>query len=255
MGLKRICERIDIDTWKKIADRVQYLNIYDFSDREFYENLFLLRNYLVDLNVSLDFLSRYPSNRDEIGLASLLQGIYDGNVYGDYKKANFFEKIYQLDNLGIKDIVYMPVDFPSKVEGISLIKNGENKEIIGVNKCFTDGIIEIEYPDSPLDRFYNVQLLEDVNYLINVLLRVDNDYKNVFVNIVDSCAILKNFNGEYPNRESILELRYPGLCIYPYTGSDDKRHNILKQIYYKYNNDDSKYPKKLVREYNNYHYE
>lgn len=255
MGLKRLCERIDIDCWKKIADRVQHLNIYDFSDSEFYENLYLLKDYLVDLDISLDFLSRYPSNRDEIGLASLLQGIYDGNVYGDYKKANFFEKIYQLDDLGIKNIMYMPVDFPEMVEGISLIKDDNDKEIIGINKCFTDGIIGIKYPDSPLDRFYNVQILDDVNYLINVLLKVDNDYKNKFVNIVDSCAILKNFNAEYPNKESFLEIRYPGICMYPYTGNDDRRHYFLKQVYCKYNDDMGKCSKKLIREYNNYHYE
>lgn len=255
MVLKKLSERIDIDTWKVIADRAQMLNIYDFSDEEFYDNLNMMRRMLSDLDISLDFLSRYPDNISEVGLASLLQAIYSGNVYNDYKKANFYEKIYQLDELGIPWIQFRPVEFPSKVEGISLIKDSDEKDIIGVNKCFTDGDFDIGYPDSPLNRRYDIENLNDANYLINILLSVDTDYKNQFVYLDDACAVLKNFNGEYPSKESITEVRYPGLCMYRNENKNIKRHYILKQIFYKFDPREARYTKRLVRTPNNYHYE
>lgn len=255
MVLRKLSDRIDIDTWKVIADRLQGLNIYDFSDEEFNNNLINMKWMLSDLDISLDFLSRYPKNINEVGLASLLQAIYSGNVYNDYKKANFYEKIYQLDELGIPWIEFRPVEFPSLVEGISLIKDFDEKDIIGVNKCFTDGDFDIGYPDSPLNRRYDIVNLKNANYLIKILLSVDTDYKNQFISLEDACAILKNFNGDYPSKESITEVEYPGLGLYRNGNLNYKRRMILKQIYYKFDTSKALYTKRLVRTPNNYHYE
>jgi len=255
MDVKRLNDKISIDIWKKIADRIQMLNIYDFSDREFMNNLHMLQEMVSDLDISLDYLSRYPNSYDEIGLASLLQAIYDEDVYNDYKKANFYEKINQLDDLGVKWISFFPVNFPSKIENISLFTDDVSGKILGINKCFTDGDFKVDYVDSPLDRRYDLINLRDANYIFNVLLMVDDQHKNQFVKMEDVGVILKNFNGKYPSKESILEVRYPGLCTYYKDMPGDRRQLILKQIYQLYDIRNVSYPKKLMRVPNNYHYE
>lgn len=255
MDVKRLNDKIDINVWKTIADRVQMLNIYDFSDREFMDNLYMLREMVLDLDISVDFLSRYPNSCEDIGLASLLQAIYDGAVYNDYKKANFYEKIHQLDDLGVDAVRFCPVDFPTKIENISLFRDEISGETLGINKCFTDGDFRVSYVDEPLNRRYDLINLRDANYIFNVLLSIDNQYKYAFVKMDDVSVILKNFNGNYPSKESILEVRYPGLCTYYKNIQNDRRQLILKQIYQLYDTRGASYPKKLMRVSNNYHYE
>ena len=252
--MKRLNERISIDTWKVIADRVQKLNIYDFSDREFNENLILLREMLSDLDICLDSLSRYPKRDSEVGLASLLQAIYSGNVFDDYKKANFYEKIYQLDELGIPSIEFKPVNFPIFSGGISLLKD-ECGATVGAKKSFTDGEFDIWYADEPLNRWYDIVNLKDANYLLNALVELDTSSGKVIVNPDDSYAVLKNFNGVFPNKETLEWLNYPGLCVYPRYSDNDMRQLILKQIFLPFDNEKGSYHKKLVRMRNNYHYE
>lgn len=252
--MKRLNERISIDTWKTIADRVQRLNIYDFSDREFNENLIMLRSMLSDLEISLEFLSKYPKNNNEIGLASLLHSIYSGNVFDDYKKANFYEKIYQLDELGIPSIEFKPVNFPIFSGGISLLKD-DRGTTVGARKCFTDGEFNVWYADEPLNRWYDIVNLKDANYLLNALVELDTSSGKVIVNPDDSYAVLKNFNGVFPNKETLEWLNYPGLCVYPKYLDNGMRQLILKQIFLPFDNEKGSYHKKLVRMRNNYHYE
>lgn len=251
----RLYERISIDTWKRIADRVQKLNIYDNSSEEFNWNLEELRRMVSDLEISLDYGMRYPGAVEDIGLVSLLEGIYSSNVYMDYKKANFYEKIHQLDEIGIPSIEFRPAGFIDRVEGISVFKNSITGEAVGVRKCFTDGEFRIAYPDNPMDDVYGLYDLKEDNYLINVLVELDTSSMNPVVNPSETYAILRNFNGEYPNKESIEEIRYPGLCTYYKNLDDGRRQLILKQIFYKFDTRNAKYSKKLVREPFNYHYE
>ena len=56
----RLSDKLSIDVWKKIADNVQKLKIYNFSDIEFDENLIMLRELLLNEGITFDFLSRYP---------------------------------------------------------------------------------------------------------------------------------------------------------------------------------------------------
>lgn len=245
----KLYDKLSIDVWNVIADSVQLLNIYDFSDWEFYNNLELLNGLLIDKGIYFDFLERYPNKIEDIGLASLLQEIYNASVYGDYKKANFYEKIYQLSDLGLSSIQFLPFDFPNDIKGISLIKN-ENGEVLGINNCFTDGNFDIGYSDETLDRWYDIVNLEDANYVLRVLVNNING-ENVISD--KSYAILRNFNGEYPSKKDIYDIRYPGLCIYDKFINDEK-HYILKQIFYPYSNNRG-YFKKLIREKDNYHYE
>lgn len=252
--MKRLSEKIDIDTWKRIADRVQKLNFYYFSQEEFNNNLIMLRNLLLDLDINLDFLSRYPNNINEIGLASLLEEIYMSSVLSDYKKANFYEKIYQLDMLGISYIQFLPVGFIDCIKGISLVKDDVSGKGIWIKKCFTDGSFDIGYPDIGINDIYDLINLKDANYVINVVSELDESGNRV-LDKEESYAVLKNFNGCFPDKESILEIRYPGLCAYFKYIDNDKRQLILKQVFYTINTKNMKYEKKLVRELNNFHYE
>lgn len=249
----KLSDRLAIDIWKVIADKVQMLRIYDFSDREFNENLVMLGKMLANLDISLDFLNRYPNSAGEVGLAALLQGIYSGNVFNDYKKANFYEKIYQLDELGIPSIQFRPVDFPACVDGISLLKDIDTGEDVGIRNCFTDGEFKIGYPDMPLNRRYDLVNLKDANYVIDVL--VDKREEGIFINQDESYAILRNFNGIYPNKETLYDIRYPGLGVYSRYLDDGKRQIYLKELFYPMDRDSVNYPKKLVRMKDNYHYE
>ena len=244
----KLYDKLSIDVWKLIADKVQLLNIYDFSDWEFNNNLILLSQLLNEVGIYFDFNQRYPNSVDEIGLASLLQEIYNANVYSDYKKANFYEKIYQLSDLGISWIEFRPVDFLREINGISLIKD-EIGNVLGINNYFTDGNFDISYVDEPFNRWYDIINLENANYVLNILLKNTDDKI-----IVDDCGIiLRNFNGVFPNRKDIYDIRYPGLCMYD-KFIDGEKHYILKQFFYPYN-DKKSYPKKLIREKDNYHYE
>lgn len=251
--MRSLSKKISIDTWKMIADRVQKLNIYDFSDREFNENLVLLRMLLSDLDICLEYLSRYPTREQDIGLASLLQAIYSSNVNTDYKKANFYEKINQLDILSIPSIQFRPIGFED-VRGLMLTKSPYDMSTISVNKCFTDGDFKIEYYNSGDNQCYDMVHFNDANYLINVLVELDANSKTPRINPDASFAVLRNFDGFYPVKESIDELRFPGLCTYFKYFDDNTRHLILKQIYLKLDRFDTQYSRKLVRTPRNFHY-
>lgn len=244
-----LSKKIDIDTWKRIADCVQRLNFYYFSQEEFDNNLILLRKLLLDLEIDIDFLSRYPTSVNDVGLASLLEEIYISDVLSDYKKANFYEKIFQLDMIGVRYIQFLPVEFIDNVKDIYLIKDDMTKENVWIKKCFTDGSFDIGYFPSK----YDVINICDANYVINVISKMDNAGKVV---LDDECyAILKNFNGKFPDKESMFEIRYPGLCTYFKQIDDDRRQLILKQIFYTVDMMDVRYDKKLVRRSNEFYYE
>lgn len=251
----KLYERIPIDTWKRIADVVQKLRMYDSSFEEFNSNLEELKEMLFVLDISLEVGERYPNTIKEVGLASLLQAIYSSNVENDYKKANFYEKIYQLDDLDIPSIEFRPINFVDRVDGITFLRNGNSGDVIGINKCFTDGEFDIIYSPYPLLDVYGMTNFKEVNYLINVLVRVDNYSKRPVIDTAGTYAVLRNFDGIFPNKESIEEIRYPGLCTYSKRMNDDRIHLILKQIFYTFDTRKAQYSKRLVREPNNFHYE
>lgn len=251
----KLYERIPIDTWKRIADVVQRLRMYEDTFEEFDSNLVELKEMLFDLDISLDAGLRYPKKTEEIGLSSLLHAIYSSNVKRDYRKANFYEKIYQLDELGIPNIEFRPNNFVDRIDGIAFLRDVNDGKVIGINKCFIDGEFDVIYPDNPLSDVYGMTNFRDVNYLINVLVRCDTDLKKSVIDFRETYVVLKNFNGNFPNKKSIEEIRYPGLGIYDKVLDDGKRHLVLKQLFYTLDAKSCQYSKRLLREPNNFHYE
>lgn len=248
----RLCDKLSIDVWKEIADLIQLMDIYTFDKEEFARNLIFLREKLMESGKIVNFGRTNPRNCLEVGLLNLLREIYSADVYDDYKKANFYEKIYQLDELGIPNIIFDPVGFPDSVANISFIRNMDD-DIVGIYKCFTDGEFRIDYTDSPRNRWFDLIDIKEDNYMINVLIEKEND--KLIINEQESCAILKNFNGFYPSKETLFELEYPEIELCFKYLDNEKKQEYFRQKFYQVNREDGNYPKKLVRMRDNYHYE
>lgn len=169
---------------------------------------------LFDLYISLEVGERYPKKIEEIGLSSLLYVVYSSSVKSDYRKANFYEKIYQLDELGISNIEFRPNNFVDRIDWIAFLRDVNNGKVIGINKCFIDWEFDVIYPDNPLSDGYEMTNFRDVNYLINVLVRSNIDLKKSVIDSKETYVVLKKFNGSFTNKESIEETRYPWLCFY-----------------------------------------
>ena len=88
-----------IETWKQIAYYVQRLNLKYYDINSFDKNVTKLQKLLKDTPVSLEIGARVPTHEGEIGLATLLHEIYTSGVGKHYRKANLYEKIYQLNSL------------------------------------------------------------------------------------------------------------------------------------------------------------
>lgn len=255
--MRRLSSKISLEIWKEIADRVQYLNMYSFDNYEFNQNLDLLCRFLDDLGICSDILNRYPANLDEIGVASLLEGIYSANVWNDYKKANFYEKINQIDILGIPKMAFRPVGFNANVNDLRLIKDTNSENVLEIKKCLTDGKFVLDYAgeyDLYLKDYHNLLNLRDANFLIDVLLKFNDKYNDYIIDD-DSYIVMKNFDGILPIQETIYECKFPGIICYNECLDNYKRQMYLKYFYFQNKNNSVNYKKKLIREINNYHYE
>lgn len=252
MFFVKLCDKLSIDIWKEIADIVQLMDIYTFDNEEFVRNLIFLREKLMESGKIVNFGRTNPRYCLEVGLLNLLRAIYSADVYDDYKKANFYEKIYQLDELGIPNVVFDPIGFPDSVANISFIRNMDD-DIVGIYKCYTDGEFRINYTDSPRNRWFDLVDIREDNYMINILIEKEND--KLVIDKKESCAILKNFNGFYPSKETLYELDFPSVDVYFKDLDDGRRQEWLRQRFYQMSRDEVNYPKKLVRMKDNYHYE
>ena len=93
----------------------------------------------------------------------------------------------------------------------------------------------------------------------NGTIKINDDYLTIDDKLVvdkkESCAILKNFNGFYPSKETLYELDFPSVDVYFKDLDDGRRQEWLRQRFYQMSRDEVNYPKKLVRMKDNYHYE
>ena len=89
-----------IKVWQEIAYYVQKLNISDCSEDEFKSNVELLKKLLQNTQVRLNEGKRIASSFWEVGLATLLQSIYEIDAVN--KKEEFYEKIEDMQDVGVK---------------------------------------------------------------------------------------------------------------------------------------------------------
>lgn len=261
----KLYEQIPIDTWKEIAYNVQRLNISDCSDEEFEKNLKQLEKLLRNSNICLENSSREPKEEQEIGLASLLQSIYDIGVESHCKKATFYEKIYELSDLGIQSMEFRPVEFPEGIYDIKSvytkrkIGNGIyiDKEPIQVSKFYTDGqfdLINSHYNRNVTNyevKLFDIQNIADANYLL--IITLDQDYQNNIV-MRQKEASLKNFNGKFPDREEVMAMRHPKILVPTQVQEWGEQLEQLKEIFKEFDEEDLSCRKMLTRTKNYQYY-
>lgn len=209
--MKKIYESMKIETWKTIAYRVQKLNFLDGTEQEFQENLAKLSIILQELGIEENIGKRNPQSTSEIGTSSLLQSIQDIHVPNNYKKSTFYEKIYQLADLGVQDIEFRPVN---SYRGLPDLVKKSSKENIILEKCYTDGTFQLLY--APITDMYAYSLYElcNANYvLLTTLFQSLTTEERYSTKQKESKVILKTFDGIFPSREEIMKFEFPELVV------------------------------------------
>lgn len=228
-------DEIAIETWLFIADCVQKLNFTDGNDKEFYENLKMLKKYLVGTEVSLEEEDRYATFFMNVGLSTLLQSIYDIKTKNN-KKEHFAEQIYALDDLGIRKIDFIGNTSQNitSIEDISESHDYPEKDILFLHKALTDGSFYIENIGR-YSHIYRMTNLEDINYILYLVLSIKKGRDLILRFLIDSKATLMNFDGILPNKKSIMEMHQPHIRdnsdIYEWKVTNENR---VKQQYEPY---------------------
>ena len=253
--MRKISESMEIATWKAIAYRVQQLNFEKGTEQEFQENLASLNKILQELGVEGNIGERTPNLADEIGTASLLQSVQDIHVPNNYKKATFYEKIYQLSDLGVQEIEFCPVEFYESYHSVKKVY-GEKRDKTTITKCYTDGEFQITEEKIKrayeLGNYYTIRNLYNANYILVTELSKSSESKmNVWVEY--SQAALKNFNGVYPSKEEIIKFYFPELAVATQSliwGESPR----VKEKYESFDIEQASYQKSLKRDSNNQYY-
>jgi len=214
--MKKLYEQIPIETWKKIAYKVQRLKINDLSDKEFKNNLKLLQQLLSEnIDVSLDLNKREPKKIDEIGLASLLYSIYkeyyNNKMCSKYAKAHFYEYIHSLDYLGISSMAFLPTGINDTLKNTLTAKTFEMQNYISKNKIYTDGTFKLKNYKY-INECYDLINLENASFIINVNLKSEFG----ITSINNAYSIVKDFkfyNNFLPSKEEIINMNFPDLKV------------------------------------------
>ena len=215
--MTKLYQQIPIETWKRIAYKVQRLKISDCSDEEFQANLKLLQKLLLDddkINISLQEGKREPKTFEEIGLASLLHSIYGGRrwVYRNIK-SDFYEYIYALNDLGLNAMKYRPIGFDRLADDILKISIGDPKRH-NRKKLYTNGTFELKYFHGYFGKVVKLDKLKNATFLIHLTL---DSIKN---NRACSHVISKDFklsdnkfpcDSIFPTKEELDSVEFPKL--------------------------------------------
>lgn len=212
--MTKLYNQIPIETWKKIAYKVQRLKISDCSDYEFKQNLKLLQKLLLDddnINLSLNEGKRKPKNLEEIGLASLLHSIYTSNnnhiLSKECIKSNFYEYIYALNDLGLTAMEYRPIGFDGLGDTLT-IGNIADPTKINRKKIYTNGTFKLKYYNGYFGTVVKLEELKNATFLINVVLNHVSNHRD------GGYAIVKNFfldNNMLPSKEELDSIEFPKL--------------------------------------------
>ena len=197
----RLWEAPSMMNWRKIAESVQKLNFDEKTEEEWKDNLKRLTIMLEDTEIDPEIGKIETTLPKEIGLANLLHAIYKINTKNI--KEEFYNQIENLNKIGVEEIQFLNGSFHTitSCEGIGI---HQNPTIYA--KTYTDGFFTISnyYNYSHL---YSMENLHGANYYIDMSLKVEASKEK----IEKSVAILENFNGVYPSKEEIMDLRLPML--------------------------------------------
>lgn len=209
--MKEIGGFLEITTWKAIAYRIQQLNFMEGTEQEFQENLIKLNKMLKEIEIESFIGERNPKLRKEIGISSLLQSVQDINVPGNYKKATFYEKIYQLADLGVQEIKFCCEDSYQKMQ--DLVRATFEEEVI-LQKCYTDGTFQLRETEMENKYIYNLYNLCNANYvLITTLSQSLTAEERYSITCEDLQIKVSSFNGIFPSKKEIMKFEFPELVV------------------------------------------
>ncbi len=248
--MKKISESMEIATWKAIAYRVQQLNFMEGTEQEFQENLVKLNNMLKEIEVDSFIGERNPNSIDEIGISTLLQSINDINVPNHYKRATFYEKIYQLIDLGIENIKFNQT---TDIKLPDLVKK-DFKDCIILQKGYTDGTFQLQEAFVGNKYIYNFYNLCNANYVLittlNQSLTAEERYS---ITHETSQIILSSFNGIFPSKQEIMKFEFPELSVAKQSLIWGKSPRV-KEKFETFDIQASSYQKSLRKDSNNQYY-
>ncbi len=249
METLKLSQDLSIETWKKIATKVQQLNLEGYNNDIFLKNLMLLRKILTEENVDTGSLERTPKYTPQIGASSLLQSIYDIKVGIHHKKAAFYENIYTLDELGIQTISFHPIE--SSYKELPFIE--ETVSMSRMEKILTDGSFLLSSCEHANKTVYDMDEIENANYLLELTLVKENN--NTILH--SSKAIIKNFNAidTLPSKEEIERFSFPKKEILVQDPLDWDEIPKAKQSFQTFDKNTSEFTKYLVKDKEHYYKE
>jgi len=207
--MRNINEKMPITVWTELAYRIQRLKFVENSDEEFSRNILELQKQLSDLNICLEPGKRKPERVEDVGLATLLQDIYFMDSINRCKKAAFYEKIYELSDLGVKNIEFRPVAF---YDGIScayrVIPNADKTEI-AIWKTYTDGEFTLQRHRNSAGEWFSLCDLKDAGYLL-YLKTILYDNKQA---IVRNDAYIRTFDAVFPSVSDVKNDVHPKIDL------------------------------------------
>lgn len=206
--MKRITDELPIKTWKEIVEIVLKTNASILSIKNFDLNLEIIKKFITDLDICAD----------DIRLSMFLKIVYETKGYWDISKLDFREYIQKLEMLGVKNITFNPSMFPTASnEYLELEENGLHN-YKRVSKYYTDGKFKLYKPKTVTfyrDNFrYKMEEIKDASFLIYTNILHEVPYMEKEPVILESNAIIKDFNGKLPSMEDVINVKYPRLNIH-----------------------------------------
>ena len=186
--MKSLTEYNSIEDWMQLADCIQQIEFRDYNKGTFLQNLFALRKVLVNMDGNLDTI------RDDS--LKLLQSIYDGQVGIHKKRSTFYETIYALNDLGVKNIAFNKRNTDS-FDSLKAHTN-ELSDRDFFYKVYTDGSFIA-------DTYYEyVSKVQDETYIMD--LKIDRNSS-----ILSSNISLVRFDivDKLPTKEEIIRFSAP----------------------------------------------
>lgn len=210
--MKKLNEQLTIDEWKKIAEKISKLKIIDHTEKEFKNNLIILKNLLSDLDLCLELGNTNPKIESQIGLSTLLDQIDKTSTQ------KFCEYIYILNDLGIQYINYNPINFPKNIDSKLIFIDGDNHSNIKIiNKCYTDGNFKLSKPKNIISYIDNrcliINDLKNASYILLGKIFHERPYALKAANVYEARAIIKNFNGKLPHKNEFISTNFPILNL------------------------------------------
>ena len=220
--MKKIYEPLPLELWMEIAKKVRRLNFTNERGKEFYVNLQKIVKLLSTMDFDLTTGLRQAIKKEEIGLTMLVNMIYEIEL--ENKGIAFYEKIFELDKLGIKTIEFLPVEF---YDSARMEQHIIDNKTISLSKVFTDGEFDFCRYGKKTENI-KIGNLTNANYILKFDMRRDENDKLI---IIDGCASLKNFNGNFPTLKEVRKDTYPEIDEAPPRYFFDKEPHLSKQIF------------------------